>query len=419
VPSYRYLAVTTAGERIRSELKADSQEAAIRDVQELGHTLLSMAVIDPNSSAASNGDDFAARAERLWRSFRERVPLNEVAFTTRQLATMFTAGMTLERAVESLAENATHPRLKKALKAIRVDLQKGKNLSEALAAHPGAFNRLFVALVRAGEAGGTLGVTLERLADYLERSEDTRRKVVSAMYYPMFVMLILAVSVAVLVLKIAPMFDRVYRSFNAKLPAPTRALMDFSQFLINHALPGTVVLIILVVSGTAFALTPRGERLLHAAALKMPVLGSLLLFSLLATFARTFGLLLNSSVPVLDALQLTEKVVGHVLIREGIEQVRNAVKDGGNLHAALRKATVFPSMLVQLVATGEETGEIEKLLFKAAEYYEKQVEAMVSRLTSLIEPMLIVLMAVVVGTLVIIIYLPIFYLGMAMKRGLN
>ncbi len=418
MPSYRYLAVTSAGERLRGEIKADSQEAAIREVQEQGHTLLSLTSAEANGGA-QNTDDFSARAERLWRQFRERVPLNDVAFTTRQLATMFTAGMTLERSVESLAENTAHPRLKKALKAIRVDLQKGKNLSEALAAHPGAFSRLFVALVRAGEAGGTLGVTLERLADYLERSEDTRRKVVSAMYYPSFVMLILAVSVGVLVLKIAPMFDRVYRSFNAKLPAPTRALMDLSQFLISHAGPTLLLLLVATVGVVAFALTPRGERFLHGAALKIPVLGGLLLSSLLATFARTFGLLLNSSVPVLDALQLTEKVVGHVILREGLEKVRNAVKEGGNLHVSLRKAGVFPSMLVQLVATGEETGEIEKLLFKAAEYYEKQVEATVTRLTSLIEPMLIVLMAVVVGTLVIIIYLPIFYLGMAMKRGLH
>lgn len=418
MPSYRYLAVTSAGERLRGEIKADSQEAAIREVQEQGHTLLSLTSAEAGGGA-QNADDFSARADRLWRQFRERVPLNEVAFTTRQLATMFTAGMTLERSVESLAENTAHPRLKKALRAIRVDLQKGKNLSEALAAHPGAFSRLFVALVRAGEAGGTLGVTLERLADYLERSEDTRRKVVSAMYYPSFVMLILAVSVGILVLKIAPMFDRVYRSFNAKLPAPTRALMDLSQFLISHAGPAFLLLLVATVASIAFALTPRGERLLHAAALKIPVLGGLLLSSLLATFARTFGLLLNSSVPVLDALQLTEKVVGHVILREGLEKVRNAVKEGGNLHGSLRKAAVFPSMLVQLVATGEETGEIEKLLFKAAEYYEKQVEATVTRLTSLIEPMLIVLMAVVVGTLVIIIYLPIFYLGMAMKRGLH
>jgi type IV pilus assembly protein PilC len=414
MPSFRYQAVSSTGERLSGELKSEAMEAAIRELQAAGHTIISLV---PKESV--NPDTVSQRLSDWLYTQRTKIPLREMVFFTRQLATMFSAGMTVERAFTSLTTNDTHPRLRKVLGAVAADLQKGRSLSEAMAKHPGAFNRLYVSLIRSGEAGGALGHALDRLADYLERSEDVRRKVISALYYPTFVMLFLAVSVCVLVLKIAPMFDRVYRSFGADLPAPTQALMSASRFFLDHLPFGILTLASSVIGVFLFSLTDRGRDLFDAAKLRVPILGTLLRDSLMATYSRTFGLLLQSGVPVLDSLLLVAQTVGNSIVEKGVRATSDFIKDGGTIHGAMRRSLVFPSLLVQLVATGEETGEVEKLLLKASEYYEKKVDALIGRLTSIIEPLLIVLMGVVVGALVIVIYLPIFYLGMAMKRGMK
>jgi type IV pilus assembly protein PilC len=416
MPAFRYLAVNAKGERVSGDLKAEAMEGAIRELQSDGHTIISLLPVD---RIGGGEDTVSARLARFVHGVRTHIPLRDVVFFTRQLATMFSAGMTLERAVGNLIANEANPRLKKILLALAADLQKGQSLSEAMGRHPGAFNGLYVSLIKAGEAGGSLGNTLESLADYLERSEEVRRKVVSSLYYPVFVMVFLSLCVAILVLKIAPMFDRVYRSFGADLPVPTRILMNVSGFLIKNMPFGILMGMAIAFGIFLFALTDRGRWYLDAARLRLPIFGALMKDATMANFSRTFGLLLASSVPVVDSLALAGRTVGNVLVRKGVETVRDQIKDGQSIHAAMRRAMVFPAILIQLVATGEETGEVEKLLLKAAEYYEKKVDTLISRLSSLIEPVLIVLMGGVVGALVIVIYLPIFYLGMAMKRGMR
>jgi type IV pilus assembly protein PilC len=416
MPAFRYLALNAKGERVSGDLKAEALEAAIRDLQSGGHTIISLL---PADKAGSGDDTVSGRLARFVHGVRTHIPLRDVVFFTRQLATMFSAGMTLERAVGNLIANEANPKLKKILLAVAADLQKGQSLSEAMGKHPGAFNGLYVSLIKAGEAGGSLGNTLERLAEYLERSEEVRRKVASSLYYPVFVLAFLGVCVAVLVLKIAPMFDRVYKSFGADLPAPTRMLMAVSGFLVRN-LPFGILLALAAGFGLfLFALSDRGRWYFDAARLRLPIFGTLLKDATMANFSRTFGLLLTSSVPVVDALALAGRTVGNALVRKGVETVREQIQDGHSIHAAMRRALVFPAILIQLVATGEETGEVEKLLLKAADYYEKKVDTLIGRLSSLIEPVLIVLMGAVVGALVIVIYLPIFYLGMAMKRGMR
>lgn len=414
MPAFRYLAMSPKGERISGELKADALEAAIRELQGSGHVIISLS---PKEAAAE--DTLSQRVATAFHTFRTRVPLNDMVFFTRQLATMFSAGMTVERAVTGLTANESNARLRAVLVSVGADLQKGRSLSEAMAKHPGAFDRLYISLIKSGEAGGALGNALERLADYQERSEEVRRKIISALYYPAFVLIFLFVSTCVLVLKIAPMFDKVYRSFGADLPLPTKMLMAGSRFLINNLAFGTLLFLAVIAGVFVFSLSDRGRAWFDAGKLRLPVLGSLLKDSLMATYARTFGLLLQSGVPVVDSLTLVAQTVENTVVAKGVHSVRELIKDGSSIHGAMRRALVFPALLVQLVATGEETGEVEKLLLKAAEYYEKKVDALIGRLTSVLEPMLIVLMGIVVGALVITIYLPIFYLGMAMKRGMK
>ncbi len=414
--SFRYLAVTAKGERVSGDLKAEAIEGAIRELQSEGHTIISLQPVD---KTGAGDDSLSGRLARVVHGLKTHIPLRDVVFFTRQLATMFSAGMTLERSVSNLIANEANPRLRKILGAVAADLQKGQSLSEAMGRHPGAFNSLFVSLIKAGEAGGSLGPTLERLAEYQERSEEVRRKVISSLYYPVFVLAFLALCVAILVLKIAPMFDRVYKSFGADLPAPTRLLMSVSNFLVRNLPFGILIAFAIGFGLFLFALSDRGRWYLDAIRLKLPVFGSLLKDATMANFSRTFGLLLSSSVPVVDSLALAGRTVSNVLVKKGVDSVREQIQDGQSIHAAMRRALVFPAILVQLVATGEETGEVEKLLLKAADYYEKKVDTLIGRLSSLIEPILIVLMGAVVGTLVIVIYLPIFYLGMAMKRGMR
>lgn len=415
MPAFRYLAVNAKGERVSGDLKAEALEAAIRDLQSGGHTIISLA---PQDGSAGE-DTMSKRVALIVHKVRTHIPLRDVVFFTRQLATMFSAGMTLERAVTNLVSNEANPKLRKILIAVGADLQKGQSLSEAMGKHPGAFNRLYVSLIKAGEAGGSLGAALDRLADYQERSEEVRRKVISALYYPVFVMSFLCICVLILVLKIAPMFDRVYSSFGADLPAPTKALMTVSNFLVGHFVFGFLMALAAATCVFLFALSDRGRQFFDTVKLRLPIFGTLLKDSAMANFARTFGLLLSSSVPVTDSLVLVSQAVSNSLISKAVTAAKDLIEDGSSIHGALRKTLVFPAILVQLVATGEETGEVEKLLFKAADYYEKKVDALISRLASVIEPLLIVLMGVVVGALVIVIYLPIFYLGMAMKRGMR
>jgi type IV pilus assembly protein PilC len=347
------------------------------------------------------------------------VPIGDVVFFTRQLSTMFSAGMTVERALDSLSASEKKPKFKKVLVHLASDIKKGQSLSEAVARHPGVFSRLYVALIRSGEVGGALGEVLDKLADYLERTEDIQRRVISSLYYPVFVLIFLSVCVSVLVLKVAPMFNRVYKSFGAELPLPTLVLMNVSNALIHNAVFGAAVLLCIAAGAFVFSQTDQGRTAIDSLKLRFPVIGGLIGNSIMATFSRTFGLLLSTSVPVLDSLNLVSQVVNNVIIEKCIIKARSLIRDGFSIYNALSSVKVFPSILVQLAATGEETGELDALLFKAAQYYEKQVEALVNRLTSIIEPVLIVLMGMVVGTLVIIIYLPIFYLGMAMKRGMK
>ncbi len=417
MPSYSYVAVSGSGERVSGELRAADVDAAAKSLQADGHTVISIKPL--LEEAKARGESLIDRLEIAWKKFRTSVPLKNQVFFTRQLSTMFSAGMTLERSLLNLAQNERHHRLKKTLLAVAADIQNGTSLSDAMSRHPGVFNRLYVSLIKSGEVGGTLAGTLDRLADYLERVEDTRRKVVSALYYPVFVILFLGAAVLVLVLKVAPMFNNVYKSFGADLPAPTAMLMASSNFLLDHFFLGALMALVAAFSIFSFSLTDTGRHLFDLAKLRLPIFGSLVLDSVMARFARTFGLLLSTSVPVLDSLHLVGQIVDNAVVEKGVLQARGLIKDGTSIHVALQKSRVFPSILVQLASTGEETGEIDQLLLRAAEFYEKQVDALVSRLTSLIEPMLIVLMGVVVGTLVIVIYLPIFELGLAMKRGMG
>lgn len=416
MPTYSYVIRDNAGRRIEDTLKAVNYEAALELLRKkrVGQVV---SVREMRSGVALDEMTVGERISVAVYRVRHHVPLKTLVFFTRQLSTMFSAGLTIEKSIQNLlAEEKSH-RFKRILAQISTDLKKGYALSEAMAKHPGVFSNLYIALVHAGEVSGNLHVILEELSDYLESVADTRQKVISALSYPVFSLFFLAGVITFLLLVVVPKFGDVYTRFNARLPGPTRTLIAVSHTISNHFL----IVAFLVIAGVfliwLITLTPRGGFVWDTIKLRFPVFGNLVLNSLMDKFARTFGILIGSGVPVLESLGHAVRVVENRVLGRGLRQARGLVKDGYAISVSLKKSGVFPPILVQLIATGEETGEMDKLLDKAAQFYEKQVDATISRLTSLIEPLLIIMIGIVIALILISVYLPVFMLGRAVQMG--
>jgi type IV pilus assembly protein PilC len=331
---------------------------------------------------------------------------------------MFSAGLTLERAIQSLGAEEKHRKFKRILGTVSDNIRKGLNLSESLSRHPGVFNTLFVAMVKAGEVSGNLNEILEELSSYLENLDDTRRKVKSAMNYPIFMILFLIGMLMVMLLIIIPKFSQVYAQLGAGLPAATRQMIDFSTWFGNNV--GFLTFIIFTISTIIWLIskTQRGGFALDSFMLKLPVFGNLTEQSILNKFCKTFGILIGAGVPVLETTALLRKVVDNKVYERAIDDASDLIRDGYNISTALRRTEVFPSILLQLASTGEDTGELDDLLDRAADYYQKQVDALVDRMTTLIEPLLILLVGAVIALMVVLTYLPVFHLGSALQSGL-
>lgn len=416
MPNYAYIVKDTQGNRIEDYIRATNVEAALEGLRRKGANVLSIREV--KSEFQAERLSIPEQVNLFFYKLRTRVPLNVLVFFTRQLATMFSAGLTIEKSVANLMIEERNKRFRKILAQVGNDLKKGLALSDSMANHPGVFSNLYVALVRAGEISGSLHVTLEQLSNYLEAISETRRKVISAMAYPVFSICFLALILTVLLVFIVPLFQDVYAKFGAKLPIATRTLIAVSQVISNNFLIAVGLVFLVIVTVWFISMTERGGLVIDTIKLRFPVFGSLLMNSTMNKFAKTFGILLGSGVPVLDSLTQIQRVVGNKVVEKGIREAKVLIKDGFAISVAMKKTQVFPPTLVQLAATGEETGEIDDLLEKAATFYEKQVDAVVDRLTSLIEPLLIVLIGSVVLVIIISLYLPIFYLGMAVRQGL-
>jgi type IV pilus assembly protein PilC len=276
-----------------------------------------------------------------------------------------------------------------------------------------------VALVQAGEVSGTLHTVLDELSDYLEKIEDTRRKVTSAMAYPLFILVFLIGVVWGMFYFIIPMFAAVYADFNATLPGPTVIAINISNFIVNNLFMAILIFILAIVGLFLIYLTDRGRFVMDTLKLRIPVIGGVITNSIMSKFSRTFSILMAAGVPIMDTMELTENVVQNAVVEGAVRRARVLVKEGYGVANAFRRTGEFPPTLLQMLATGEETGDMDKLLGKAAQFYEKLVDSVIDRLTSLIEPLLIVMMALVVGTIIIVIYLPIFDLGEAISQGFN
>jgi len=412
---FNYLTKDNEGNRKEGEIRADSLDGAIQKLSANGQMVISLKETDDTFDFLG---PFLDEIQLSIEKAKNRVPLSNIVFFTRQLATMFSAGLTLERAIQSLGAEEKHRKFKKVLNSVSENIRKGLNLSESLARHPGVFNTLFIAMVKAGEVSGNLNEILEQLSSYLENLDDTRRKVKSAMNYPIFMILFLIAMLMVMLLVIIPKFSQVYSQLGAGLPAATRQMIDLSNWF--GANIGFLSFMIFLAFSTLWLIskTQRGGFALDTIKLKIPVFGALIEQSILNKFCKTFGILIGAGVPVLETTALLRKVVDNRVYAKAIDDASDLIRDGYNISTALRRTEVFPSILLQLASTGEDTGELDDLLDRAADYYQKQVDALVERMTTLIEPLLILLVGGIIALMVVLTYLPVFHLGSALQSGL-
>jgi type IV pilus assembly protein PilC len=390
--------------QIRSgQVQGQSQSLVVKSLREKGLTPIS--VEEQKSSAL--------QMEIKIPGFSDRVKAKEVVLFSRQFATMVNSGLSLIRALAVLVDQTESSSLAEVIRQVRSDVEKGTSLSQAMEKHPKVFGELYVAMIKAGEVGGVLDETLERLADMLEANLNLRSKIKSAMAYPIVVgVLIMFVTTAMIVF-VVPIFADMYEEMGggASLPAPTLVLVALSNIMTSYwwaLILGTVGL---VVGFRRWKRTESGRYMWDTAKLKIPVFGKLAHKTSLSRFARTFAVLSRTGVPILQAIDIVSATSGNRKMSKALEDVKASVRDGESLAEPLARHDIFPPMVVQMMTVGEETGALDEMLGKVSDFYNREVDDMVSALTSLIEPLLIVVMGITVGGILIALYLPIFNLA--------
>ncbi len=338
----------------------------------------------------------------------DRIGFKDVAIFSRQFATMINAGLSLLRALSILADQTDSPALAKIILEIKSDVEKGTSLSQAMEKHPKAFNHLYTAMVKAGEVGGVLDDTLLRLADTLEAQAELRAKIKSAMMYPVAVFGLVVVIVTAMLIFVVPMFESLYADLGGTLPVPTRMLLIISGALTSYWY-------IIMAAGVgmwfmfkAWVKTEAGRATFDAIKLKIPIFGNLIHKTALARFSHTMASLTRTGVPILQAMDIVTETAGNAVVAKAVQDVKASVSEGESIAGPLQSHPVFPPMVVQMIAVGEETGALDTMLEKIGEFYDSEVQAMVEGLTSLIEPLLIVVLGATVGGMLISLYLPMF-----------
>ncbi|MGZ8831455.1 MAG: type II secretion system F family protein [Thermoanaerobaculia bacterium] len=339
-----------------------------------------------------------------------KVPAQLIAIFTRQFSVMIDAGLPLVQCLEILASQQEHKNFKRSLIQIRQDVEAGSSLAEAMRKHPKTFNDLYTNMVAAGEAGGILDTILQRLAAYIEKAVKLNSQVKSAMIYPVAVISIAVIVVAVILWKVIPVFASLFAGLGAELPMPTLIVIALSNFIGDWWWAIGLFIIITTYSLRRYHETYRGKRVLDGILLKAPVFGLLLRKIAVARFCRTLATLTSSGVPILDGLQITAKTAGNAVVEDAIMATRKSVEEGKTISEPLGDTEVFPSMVIQMIAVGEQTGALDTMLSKIADFYEDEVDLAVAGLMKLLEPILIAFLGVAIGGIVIAMYMPMFSL---------
>ncbi len=392
MPTFHYRARNSKGNIVSGEIEADSQEACIAKLRERNFYVSSI------KEVKKRGGNIVL--------FGGGVSAKEVSIFARQFATMIGSGVPIVRCLTILQAQADNPAFRNIISQVRVDVESGTTLSKALEKYPKTFSNLFCSLVKAGEVGGILDVIMERLADYLESSEDLKSKVKGAMTYPVVVSLFAVVIVIALVVFVLPQFKEIFAGMDVELPLPTKLLLGLSDLMIAWWFLFLIGGFAIVVGLIFFFSSAFGKHLWDTYTLKIPKIGLMLRKVAIAKFTRTLGTLVSSGVPILQALEVTSQSSGNVVISDAIDKTRVSIREGESIADPLKNSGVFPPMVVQMIAVGEETGELDKMLTKIADFYDSEVDAAVKGITSVIEPIMIIGMGIVIGGIVLAVFMP-------------
>lgn len=343
--------------------------------------------------------------------FRGSVKAKEVVIFSRQFSTMISAGLPLIQCLDILASQEQNKAFSQIIRAIKEDIEGGSTLTDALRKYPKVFDDLFINMIAAGEAGGILDTILNRLATYLEKAMKLKRKVKGAMTYPAVVLFASFAVITLLLVKVVPIFQNIFAGMGRELPFLTQLLIDLSNFITNNAFYLAGALIIAGVALVRFYQTERGRNLFDRMILKPPVIGPLMRKVAISKFTRTLSTMISSGVPILDGLEIVSRTAGNKIVEKALMETRKNISEGKTIAEPLAATSVFPPMVVQMIAVGEATGSLDSMLSKIADFYDDEVETAVSALTSMLEPILMVFLGGVVGGMIVAMYLPIFQIG--------
>ena len=392
--TFKYVVKNKDSRTIAGKIAAESKTAVIEELRKREFVIIS---IDEIKEVATKQKAFRSK----------KIKADEIVIFSRQLATMVDAGIPIMQGIDALQEQVTHPTFKRVLVSIRDDIQHGNSLSAAFAKHPAVFDTLYVNMIKVGETGGVLSKILDRISFYLEKTLRLKRKVQSALIYPIVVVCMAIIITVILLVKVVPTFAGIYASFNRELPAMTQLLITISDIL-RHYLLFLIGGVVAIAAGLKqWHKTPQGALIIDRSVLRLPIFGDLLRKVAISRFSRTLATLIQSGVPILESLEIVGKTIGNRLLELVVEDVKTSVREGESLAAPLSKSGVFPPMVTRMIGIGEKSGQMEKMLLKIAEFYDDQVDAAVDGLTSIIEPLIIGFLGIVIGFIVIALFLPI------------
>ncbi len=402
---FRYSAKDNTGRLISGVIEADTDAIVVDRLRDMGFFIT-------NLERTVERTDVFQSLQGLF-----GIGLKDLAIFSRQFATMVSSGLSLVRTLSILEQQTTNKRLKGIIAQVRVDVEAGRPLSDAMGRHPKAFSSLYVNMVKAGETGGVLDEVLERIATYMEKDQALRSKIRSAMVYPILLTGAALGGLFFMTIVILPQFENLFRELGggATLPLPTQIAMAVSVAIRRYWHVGMIGFAVLLYVLRRYMQTPGGRARYDRFKLKMPVLGELNRKIVVARFTRTLGTLIASGVPIMQSLEVVARAIDNVVIGDAVDAVRASIREGQTIAIPLQFSGVFPPMVVQMAKVGEETGALEQMLQKVADFYDVEVETMVASLTSLLEPLLIIFMGVIVGAMVISLYLPIFQLATGVR----
>lgn len=400
MPKYIYKARTPQGKVVSDIIEATSQREVVDRLRGLRYV-----VIEVKEFKATPVKEFLGK---LW-PFKKKIKSSDLTVFSRQLSTLVSSGVPLVQGLSILEEQFESPAFRNVIKSIRSDIEAGVSISDAMKKHPYAFSELYIGMVHAGEVGGILDQVLDRLSTYLESAQELKAKIKGAMMYPIIVSCVAVGAAIVMLTVVVPRFAALFQEMGAKLPTPTLMLVNLSNFVKKwiwlFILIGiTVVVLFRRIYKTNYKFALKVDSML----LNLPVVGDVIKKTAIAKFTRTLGTLIRSGVPILQAMETVAKTAGNKLIEKTIMEARESIREGERIAEPLKKSGVFPPMVVQMIAVGEETGALDSMLTKIADFYDSEVSAAVEGLTGMIEPLIIVFLAVVVGGMVVAMYLPMF-----------